>query len=111
MTNTKKMAVTQVIAVTNSYMLPQGARSTARPLVTTATRCAATATTASARAACTQRPAWPMARRTGTAASGIESGGGAAAGGDAAADGPAAALSAAPSAPAAPTVARAAARS
>src|SRR5580693_3085382 len=74
MTNRKKMAATQVSAVTNSYMLPQGARCTASPLVTTATTCASTPTVLSAMAACTQGPAWPIARSGGSATSGIESG-------------------------------------
>src|SRR5580693_4862644 len=74
MTNRKKMAATQVSAVTNSYMLPQGARCTASPLVTTATTCASTPTALSAKATCTQRPAWPIARSGGSATSGIESG-------------------------------------
>src|SRR6516164_7618997 len=113
MTNRKKMAATQVSAVTNSYMLPQGARCTASPLVTTAIVCATTPTAASAMAAWTHRPAWPIARSGGTATSGIESG---TAGGPpgAAAPGPAVppALSAGASgpdvAPVAPTVAMAA---
>src|SRR5271170_6635275 len=74
MTNRKKMAATQVSAVTNSYMLPQGARCTASPLVTTATVCATTPTALSARAACTQRPAWPIACSGGSSTAGIESG-------------------------------------
>src|SRR5271170_2869887 len=74
MTNRKKMAATQVSAVTNSYMLPHGARCTASPLVTTAAVCATTPTALSARAVCTHRPAWPIARSGGTATSGMESG-------------------------------------
>src|SRR5262252_2780460 len=74
MTNRKKIAATQVSAVTNSYMLPQGARCTARPLVTTATACATTPTAASAMAASTHGPAWRMARSGGTASSGMDSG-------------------------------------
>src|SRR5580693_4281775 len=74
MTNRKKMAATQVSAVTNSYMLPQGARCTANPLVTTATVCATTPTALSASAVCTHPPAWRIARSGGTATSGMESG-------------------------------------
>src|SRR5580704_8593599 len=74
MSNRKKMAATQVSAVTNSYMLPQGARCTASPLVTTATVCATTPAALSAMAVCTHRPAWRMARSGGTATSGMESG-------------------------------------
>src|SRR5271163_3575583 len=74
-TNRKKMAATQVSAVTNSYMLPQGARCTASPLVTTATVCATTPTALSAMAAWTHRPASRIARRGGAATSGMESGG------------------------------------
>src|SRR5215469_11310976 len=73
MTNRKKIAATQVSAVTNSYMLPQGARCTASPLVTTAVRCAATATTLSVMATRIQGPAALIARRGGTARAGIES--------------------------------------
>src|SRR5215470_6837332 len=74
MTIRKKMAATQVSAVTNSYMLPQGARCTASPLVTTATVWATTPTAASAMAAWTHGPAWRMARSGGTACSGMDSG-------------------------------------
>src|SRR5580692_7438986 len=88
MTNRKKMAATQVSAVTNSYMLPHGARCTASPLVPTATVCATTPAALSAMAAWTHGPAWRIARsggpggtggaappvRSETATSGIESG-------------------------------------
>src|SRR5580700_1914325 len=74
MTNRKKMAATQVSAVTNSYMLPHGARCTASPLVTTATVCATTPAALSAMAARTHGPAWRIARSGGTAISGMESG-------------------------------------
>src|SRR5215469_16984669 len=74
MTNRKNMAAMQVSAVTNSYMLPQGARCTASPLVTTATVCATTPTAASAMAAWTHGPAWRIARSGGTASSGMDSG-------------------------------------
>src|SRR6202041_2083285 len=47
----------------------------ASPLVTTATVCATTPAALSARAAWTHRPAWRIARRAGTATSGMESGG------------------------------------
>src|SRR5580704_14579880 len=120
MTNRKKMAATQVSAVTNSYIFPQGARCTASPLVTTATVCATAPTAARAMAACTHRPASRIARSGGTATSGIDSGaadpaadgaGAGGAGGAEEAGGAAGAEALAGAAAAAPTVARAAARS
>src|SRR6266568_2995703 len=66
------MAATQVRAVTNSYMLPQGARWTASPRVMTAVVCAAAPIPASATAATTQRPASRIARSAGTSSSGID---------------------------------------
>src|SRR5436189_5074718 len=65
------MTATQVRAVTNSYMLPQGARWTASPRVMTAVVCAAAPIMANATAATTQRPASRIARSGGTASSGI----------------------------------------
>src|SRR6185437_6644389 len=72
MTYTKKMAATQVSAVTNSYMLPHGARCTANPRVTTATRCARMPTALSVTAARTQGPACQMARHAGACRDGSE---------------------------------------
>src|SRR6185437_16068762 len=60
----------QVRAVTNSYMLPQGARCTASPRVITAVVWAATPSELSSTAATTQRPASLIARNAGTASSG-----------------------------------------
>src|SRR5579859_2051006 len=71
-TNRKKSTATQVRAVTNSYMLPQGARCTASPRVITAVVCAATPIEPSSTAAITQRPAARMARNAGTFSSGME---------------------------------------
>src|SRR5215470_12061742 len=65
------MAATQVRAVTNSYMLPQGARWTASPRVMTAVVCAAAPIMANVTAATTQRPASRIARTGDTASSGI----------------------------------------
>src|SRR6476660_2769594 len=67
------MAVMQVRAVTNSYMLPAEAWCTASPRVTTAVVCATAPTALSATAASTQRPASRIARSAGTSGSGIES--------------------------------------
>src|SRR5690242_9783932 len=61
----------QVRAVTNSYMLPQGARCTASPRVITAVVCAATPSELSSTAATTQPPASLIARNAGTASSGM----------------------------------------
>src|ERR1700722_4824445 len=67
------MAATQVSAVMNSYMSPHGARSTASPLVVTATTCARMPIALSVAAARTHGPASAIARnapagRTGRAA-------------------------------------------
>src|SRR5438874_12844530 len=66
------MTATQVRAVTNSYMLPQGARWTASPRVMTADVGAAAPIAASATAVATQRPAARIARSAGTSSSGID---------------------------------------
>src|ERR1700722_18734200 len=56
------MAATHVSAVMNSYMSPQGARSTANPLVVTAITCARMPTALSVAAARTHGPASAIAR-------------------------------------------------
>src|SRR5258708_4057690 len=56
------MAATQVSAVMNSYMSPHGARSTASPLVVTATTCAMIPSALSVAAARTHGPASAIAR-------------------------------------------------
>src|SRR5487761_69875 len=57
----KKTAATQVSAVMNSYMLPQGARCTASPRVTTATTWASAPSALNPTAARTHGPAAQMA--------------------------------------------------
>src|SRR5580698_346478 len=56
------MAATHVSAVMNSYMSPQGARSTANPLVVTAITCARMPIALSVAAARTHGPASAIAR-------------------------------------------------
>src|SRR5215472_13790436 len=131
MTYRKNIAATQVRAETNSYMLPHGARCTAKPRVTTATRWARMPTTLNVSAIRTQGPACQAAASAGTCRAGRATArprpGVAAASGtlgppeapsteaapESAAPGPAApgpAAPAVPTAPAAPTVASSAAR-